>query len=161
MFYGDESYAVMGFGSANYHSMKTRCCNEYFDNSRYELHRYAVKINFIVVGGYFKLLAHFERKKSPSYLLSYSANDWFTGAMYESMVFKFCGLTQPRYYWVKGYEVLNREKCQSKKLCELYPELYQESLTVNAGNKEDFVMSKLGFTKVYSSGTKKWEKVYI
>lgn len=160
LFYKNNLYAVMGFGNANYHSMKKSYCNDYFDSSRYELHRYAVKLNTIIVGGYNKLLAYFEREKSPSYLLSYSANDWFSGDMYEKMGFKFSGLTPPRYYWVKNSEVLNREKCQTKKLCEKYPELYKESLDSRASNKETFVMSKLGFTKVLSSGTKKWEKFY-
>lgn len=161
LFYENNLYAIMGFGNANYHSMKKSYCNDFFDSTRYELHRYAVKLNTVIIGGYAKLLAHFEREKSPSYLLSYSANDWFKGDMYEKMGFKLSGLTPPRYYWIKNHEVLNREKCQTKKLCEKYPNLYKEALETKASNKETFVMLKLGYTKVYSSGTKKWEKFYM
>ena len=160
LYYNNELYAVMGFGNSNYHSMNTIACNDFFDSSRYELHRYAVKIGFTIIGGFSKLLSFFEREKSPTYILSYSANDWFVGDMYKKMGFNFTGYSAPRYYWIKNNIVLNREQCQLKNLAAKHQILYKESLEKNVKNKENYIMEKLGFVKVSCAGTKKWEKFY-
>lgn len=160
LIYKDELVAVMGFGSSNYHSMNKDGSLKRNDNSRFELHRYAVKFGFSIIGGASKLLKAFEREYKPSYLLSYSANDWFKGEMYEKLGFKFTGYCQPRYYWVNQDKVLNREECQLKRLSKRFPILYKEALDNNAKNKETYVMTSLGYVKICRAGTKRWEKIY-
>lgn len=158
--YQRKLIAVMGFGSSNYHSMNKEGSSERNDNSRFELHRYALAFGYSVVGGASKLLKAFEREYNPSYMLSYSCNDWFRGEMYEKLGFKFTGHCSPRYYWVKRDEILNREECQLKKLSVKYPELYKEAIEKNASNKENYIMTSLGYVKISRSGTKRWEKFY-
>ena len=158
--YNRELIAVMGFGSSNYHAMYKNDSLERKDGTRFELHRFAVKFGISVVGGASKLLTAFEREYNPSYMLSYSANDWFCGDMYKKLGFSFTGYCTPRYYWVKRDEMLNREECQLKKLSVRYPELYKESIDKNVSNKESYIMSSLGYVKISRAGTKRWEKFY-
>ena len=47
-----------------------------------------------------------------------------------------------------------------KRLKEDYPDLLQDAYDVEAPNKEDYVMLKLGACKVFRSGNTKWEKRY-
>ena len=65
----------------------------------------------------------------------------------------------PRYFWWLEDQEIKREQCQLKKLSKKYPELYAESLNIS-GNKEDYIMLKLGAFKVYRSGHTKWVKKY-
>jgi hypothetical protein len=158
--YQRKLIAVMGFGSSNYHSMNKEGSSERSDNSRFELHRYAVTFGYSVVGGASKLLKAFERDYKPTYILSYSCNDWFRGEMYEQLGFRFTGMTTPRYYWIKRDEILNREECQLKHLSIKYPELYEKAFEKNASNKENYIMTSLGYVKISRAGTKRWEKFY-
>lgn len=62
------------------------------------------------------------------------------------------------YWWLEDREI-KREKAQLHKLEKKFPELYQESLSVE-GNKEDYIMLNLGAYKVYRAGHTKWVKKY-
>lgn len=150
LYYNDELIAVMSFGK-----LRLQITNE----GQYELHRYAVKDGYTVVGGANKLLKAFERDYKPKYILSYSDNDYFLGGIYERLGFNNSGQSYPRYYWFKNGIELKREACQLKRLKVKYPELYQEAIDNNMSNKEDYVMVKLGYCKVFRSGNTKWEKV--
>lgn len=150
LYYNDELIAVMSFGK-----LRLQITNE----GQYELHRYAVKDGYTVVGGANKLLKAFERDYKPKYILSYSDNDYFLGGIYERLGFNNSGQSYPRYYWFKNGIELKRESCQLKRLKVKYPELYQEAIDNNTSNKEDYIMVKLGYCKVFRSGNTKWEKV--
>ena len=156
--FNNELIAIMGFGSSNYHEMNKQSSIRREDKTRFELHRFAVKFGYAVIGGASRLLKAFEKEYRPSYILSYSMNDWFSGGMYEKLGFKFSGYTQPRYYWVKRNLILNREECQLKLLSKKYPELYAEAIENKESNKETYIMKSLGFIKISNSGCKKWEK---
>lgn len=143
----DELISVMCFGKLRMQKQK---------QDYYELHRYCVKDGISIIGGANKLLKTFERDYLPKSILSYSDNDFFLGNVYKTLGFECKGQVTPRYYWCYGDKVLHREQCQLKKLKREYPELYIEAS--KASNKEDFIMSHLGFYKVYRSGNTRWEK---
>lgn len=147
LYHGEELVSVMCFGKLRMQKQK---------QDYYELHRYCVKDGISVVGGAGKLLKAFERDFVPKNILSYSDNDYFLGDVYEKLGFQCMGQVTPRYYWCHGEKVLQREQCQLKKLKMEYPELYAESS--EASSREDFIMSHLGFCKVYRSGNTRWEK---
>lgn len=149
LYYEDELYAVMSFGKLRLSKTQT---------GQFELHRYCVKDGYTIVGGANKLLRAFENDYKPNYILSYSDNDYFMGGIYERLGFINTGQCRPRYYWFLDGLEIRREKCMLKHLRQLYPELLQEAYEVEAPNKEDYVMMKLGACKVYRSGNTRWEK---
>lgn len=151
LIYENELVAVMTFGSRRY---------KLIDRS-YELHRFCVKKGLVVVGGASKLLRKFEERVSPEEIISYSDNDYFTGSVYPKLGFEFDGMTHPRYYWClpNGKGVFKREQCMLKNLKKNYPETYDKFKDYN-GNKEDAIMSDMGYIKVYRSGNKRWIKKY-
>ena len=151
LYYNDELYAVMSFG-------KLRLSKT--EEGQYELHRYCVKDGYKIVGGANKLLKHFERDYSPKYLLSYSDNDYFTGAIYPRLGFGYSGQSRPRYYWYLNGQERKRESCMLKRLKVECPDLLEEAYKNEAPNKENYVMLNRGACKVYRSGNTKWEKFY-
>ena len=151
LYYNNELMAIMGFG-------KLRLSKT--ENGQYELHRYCVKDSYNIVGGANKLLKAFERDYNPKYILSYSDNDYFLGGIYERLGFDNKGQCTPRYYWYLNGKEIKRERCRLSRLKVEYPDLLEEAYSVNAPNKEDYVMIKLGACKVYRSGNTKWEKFY-
>lgn len=151
LYYNDELISIMGFG-------KLRLSKT--ENGQYELHRYCVKDSYNIVGGANKLLKAFERDYNPKYILSYSDNDYFLGGIYERLGFDNKGQCTPRYYWYLNGKEIKRERCRLSCLKVEYPDLLEEAYSVNAPNKEDYVMIKLGACKVYRSGNTKWEKFY-
>ena len=151
LFFNDELVSCMTFQKGRYKEENT---------SVWCLTRFVTKSGLIVVGGASKLLKQFERDYNPSILVSFSDNDYFSGDVYEKLGFENKGCTKsPRYFWWLEDQEIKREQCQLKKLSKKYPELYAESLTVS-GNKEDYIMLKLGAFKVYRSGHTKWVKKY-
>lgn len=124
------------------------------------LTRFVTKSDYVVIGGASKLLNQFEKDYKPSVIISYSDNDYFDGNVYNKLGFTCMGDTKsPRYFWWLENTEYKREVCQLKNLAKRYPDLYEESKHV-AGNKEDYIMLRLGAYKVYRSGHTKWVKKY-
>lgn len=124
------------------------------------LTRFVTKSDFKIIGGASRLLHKFEKEYKPNSLVSYSDNDYFQGGVYSKLGFVCIGDTgSPRYYWYLNNREIKREQCQLKYLAKHYPDLYIESLSIN-GNKEDYIMIKLGAKKVHRSGHTKWIKKY-
>ena len=151
LFVDNKLMAVMSFGRLRLAKHK---------EGEFELHRYCIKDGYTILGGAERLLKAFERDYSPKYIVSYSDNDYFLGGIYERLKFENVGQSRPRYYWYLYGKELRREQCMLKHLKVSYPALLQEAIEVKASNKEDYVMSKLGASKVYRSGNTKWEKWY-
>ena len=127
----------------------------------YELHRYCVKDNYSICGGAERLLKHFVTEYSPKSIISFSDNDYFSGDIYIKLGFNCVGQSTPRYYWFyRGIEY-KREQCRLSRLKNKFPDLFQEAITVNAKNKENYIMSKLGAKQVWRSGITKWEKLFV
>ncbi len=147
LFYNDKLYSVMIFG-------KPRLTKS--ESGEYELHRYCVKDGYTIVGGANKLHKAFIREYSPKYIRSYSDNDYFLGGIYSVLGYKFDSQSTPRYYWYLNGEEIKREHCQLKYLKKDYPDLFEEAINKNAGNKEVYIMDKLGAFQVWRCGNTKW-----
>lgn len=149
LYYAEELVSVMCFGNLR---LKKH------EDGQYELHRYCVKDDWQIVGGASKLHKYFERNYNPSYIRSYSDNDYFTGNIYEKLGYDCSGQSNPRYYWFYKNQEYKREQCQLKYLKKEYPDLYEEACNNEAKNKEDYIMVKLHARKVYRCGNTLWEK---
>ena len=148
LFYNGELVSAMSFSKPKFGNQK---------DIEWDLSRYCVKFGCSVIGGAEKLFQSFLRDFSPSSIITYSDNDYFTGSVYSKLGFSMVKFTDIPYYWAKSNTVfLNRQKCQVKILKEKYPELYNEAIENNVSNKEEYIMHKLGFYKVYRCGNKKW-----
>lgn len=141
----NELLSVMSFGKPRYKQ----------ESDVYELQRYCVKSGYTILGGAERLFKHFIMDYSPSKIISYSDNNYFDGSIYPRLGFTFIKYTDPDYYWVKSsdLEVLPRYKCQPKLLKTKYPDLYEKAV----GGKENFIMTHLGYFKVYGCGNTLWE----
>lgn len=148
LYFGSELVSVMTFGKLRMSST---------NDGEYELHRYCVKDNITVVGGANKLLKHFILDYKPTYIRSYSDNDYFSGSIYERLGFKNSGQCNPRYYWYCNNIEYKREECRISKLKNKYPDLYNSAISNKATNIEDYIMTSLKACKVYRSGNTKWE----
>ena len=151
LYYKDTLVSVMCFGGIRLKEHKA---------GEYELHRYCVRDDYLVVGGASKLHKYFIKKYSPKYIRSYSDNDYFTGGIYHTLGYKYTKQSNQRYYWFLNGKELIREKCQLKYLKKYYPSLYTEAVSVNARNKEDYIMQKLNARKVYRCGNTLWEYIF-
>lgn len=142
--YNDQLISLMSFG--NYRLKESK-------EGEYELHRFVTMDGYSVVGGASKIFKYFLDNYNPKSILSYSDNDYFSGSVYERLGFENLGQVEPGYYWFKPPNImLKREQCQVHKLKELYPDLYDDT----APNKENDIMLKLKYCKVYRSGNTKW-----
>lgn len=145
---GLKVVAVMSFSDSKYHGA--------YD---WELVRFACIGSVKVVGGASRLFKHFLKNHNPKSIISYSDNDFFQGGVYQKLGFKEEGQSTPRYYWFKSANpksiVRSRESCQLSKLAKEFPEDFEESSKVGK-NREDWIMEKNGYLKVYRSGITKW-----
>lgn len=145
LYYDNELISVMSFGKPRYKQ----------ESNVYELQRYCVKSGYTILGGAERLFKHFIGDYSPLKIISYSDNNYFDGRIYPRLGFNFIKYTDPDYYWIRSsdLEVLPRYKCQPKLLKNKYPDLYEKAV----GGKENFIMTHLGYFKVYGCGNTLWE----
>jgi len=105
-----------------------------------------------VIGGFSKLLKEALseiRGGGVSSVFSFSDNRWSEGEVYEKNGFKYSGISDPRYWWVKGTMRYHRRGFQRKYLPEKLkvfdPELSEaENCRAN------------GFYKIHDAGVTKW-----
>lgn len=117
-------------------------------NNTFDLVRYATKQN--VVGGFSKLLKHFQRNVSWETIETFASLDYSHGGVYEKTGFENCGITEPNYYYFKGLTRFSRNKFMKHLLSDLLDN-YDEELT----EKEN--MSLHGYTLMYDSGSIKYK----
>jgi hypothetical protein len=118
LYHNNELVSVMTFGrlrkiTGNKHS-----------ECKYELIRYASKLDTNVVGGFSKLLNNFTKTYTPQEIVSYADRRYSIGRLYEFNGFSFIHNTPPNYWYMKYYK--NREhrfkyrKSELSKLLECY-----------------------------------------
>lgn len=107
LFYGNELVAVMSFGKSRYDK-----------NVDWELIRYAVKRNHTVIGGFSKLLMHFERNYKGS-IVSYADLMYSNGDVYEKNGFKMSSERKANYWYIDAKKcdtLLHRSNFTKKRL---------------------------------------------
>ncbi len=117
-----ELYAVMSFRK---------------NKKGYELARFCNKLNFLVVGGFSKLLKH---AKIPGDLISFCDLRYASGKAYASNGFEKLYITSPDWFWHRRGEVYNRRLSWSKK---------------------DSDIRALGYQKVYGAGNIKFRRQVV
>ena len=142
LFYKDKLVAVMTFSKS-----KSRIGIGGGSANEYELVRYATSAQ--VVGGAGKLLNKFINEHTPSKIISYSANEWSTGALYKSLNFECEAEILPGYWYIKPKEhrLYHRFNFSKQQLVKLG---YDDSLT------EQEITKQLGLLKLWDCGKKKW-----
>ena len=98
-------------------------------NFEWEITRFANLNNYIIIGGFPKLLKYFENKYRPKSIISYADLRYFTGKIYLKNGFKFSHYSKPNYYYLKNhYKRFSRIQFQKHKLKNLL-ENYDENLS--------------------------------
>lgn len=114
--YEDRLVAVMGFDKAR------------FDRSvPWELTRFANLRHTTVIGGFSKLLAHFEKDHEGS-IVSYADYSRSQGNVYLKNGFERISISQPSYRWVSpdGRELFNRHMFMRRNLARVLTEFREE-----------------------------------
>ena len=147
LFYNDELISVMSFSQENCNKDKEVdwCLNEY-----------CVKNGYIVLGGASKLFSSFLREYKPRSIVAFSDCDYFSGEIYTKLGFSFDRYMELPYYWTNGNDFYSKEQCQLENLKEKFQNLYNDAIFNNATSREEYIMYKLGFYKVFRCGYKRW-----
>lgn len=83
-----------------------------------------------VVGGFSKLLAHFESVAAPTSICTYADRAWGDGAAYAKNGFEFKKTTKPGYFWCNStYDIVSRYDSQHRNLPLILGSAYDPSLT--------------------------------
>lgn len=107
LFFNDTLVSVMTFG-------KPRFSHTDFE---YELHRFANKLETVIIGGVSKLWNYFIKTYTPLSIISYSEKNWFNGNVYKKLGMSQQSDSPPNPYYFKGSsELLHRMSFQKHKL---------------------------------------------
>lgn len=136
LFYQDELVSVIGFGKSR------------FKKDEIELHRYCVKANYQIVGGFSKLIKYACVNEHITKFVSYVDFSHFNGRGYKKAGFTLEYLTQPSYIYIKGSEIKSRMQCQKHKLSAFLSAYYDDL-------SESDNMRLNGWYKVYDCGNLK------
>ena len=125
-----------------------------YNDSEYELARYATISNFNIIGGAGKLLKHFIRIHKPTLIKSYADRRWSTGNLYKKLGFVSCGSQSIGYWYTKNFtERLHRIGFQTNKLKQILP-------NYDANLSESENMKNHKYYRIWDCGTLLY-KLYI
>ena len=117
-----------------------------FDKSvEWEILRSAAQSGIQVVGGFSKILKHFQKSVQPSSIISYCDRRFFDGHSYLANGFQLVDISAPSYYYFKNpRELHNRLSFQKKKL---------QSLSTYSQDKSEWqIMSESGWNRIWDCG---------
>ena len=151
LFYKEKLVSVMTFSTSRMGIGKRKKSNKIF-----ELVRYVTNSNYIVIGGFGKLLKYFEQKYHPEEIYSYADLRWcdIQNNIYIKNNFLLDHINKPNYWYCSGKKRFHRTAFMKCNLKEKFPELYDEKLT------EKQIMEKTAFFRVYDCGTAVFVKKY-
>lgn len=142
LYYNDILCGVLTIGKPRY----TTSCE-------YEIIRYCMNPNYIVIGCFNKMLSYFTNKycSSGDVIISYMDLNkrFYSDNVYEKNGFIFDGVTPPDYMWVHKYgnETLKRYATMKSKLVA---QGYDET------KSEKSIMLGRGYRRVYGAGSKRY-----
>lgn len=132
MYYNDELLMVATFNNINEH--------------KYELIRLCTKKNYIIIGGFSKIIQYFINEYKPYKIISYIDLDWsnLNNNSYNKIGFKLIKITKPDYFWIGNEHIReNRIKFQKHKLVK---QGFDKNKT------EDEIMHERNYIKLYGTG---------
>lgn len=131
LYFNDELVSVASVGKSR------------FDKDCYELIRFCTKQNYIVNGGFSKILNRI--KIDYKMLYSYTDLRYFSGNIYSNFG-TFLKRTDPGYYWTDSTVRITRYRTQRKNICNVLGDEYDPSLS------ESQNMRNAGYYKIYDCG---------
>lgn len=127
LYYNDILIALITFGN-NRISVNRR------DNNKIELIRYVTNNNYIVDGGFTKLMKYakiYIKENFPNIdtIYTYASKDISKGDLYNKAGFELVSESAPSYHYVYKNQIVNRFKYRKSELKRLFPEYYNENMT--------------------------------
>jgi rubrerythrin len=124
-----------------------------FSKGHYELIRFAC--NGSIIGGASKLFTAFLREYNPKRIISYSQNDWFSGAVYAQLNFKLIKEIGPDYRTVWAGRLKHKSYTRRNKLAKRLGNKFNAQLT----EMENLIHNNISI--LFDSGKKKWEWIKL
>lgn len=115
----------------------------YSKKCHWELMRFAVKSNYIIVGGFSKLLSHFSNS-NPGSIISYADRTYSNGNVYMRNGFILDCINGPNYYYVKKNTELRLHRSNFKK---------SKISNIDDIRTEFEIMSEMEYSKIFDCGT--------
>ena len=143
LYYNNELVSLMTFGKMR----QQRKFHEDYDE-KWELLRFANKLNTTVYGGASKLLKHFIKGVNPKSIISYADKRWSDGNLYKKLGFEHTHDSKPNYFYVVGQHRENRFKYRKG-------ELVKQGFDSNKSEHE--IMIERGIYRIYDCGTMVFE----
>jgi len=137
LYYENELVQIMTFGK-----LRNATGRSHKDGS-YELIRMSNKLDTRVVGGASKLLSHFIKTHSPTYILSFANRDWSVGNMYSKLGMELMGYTPIGYFYSNGSRREHRYNFQKHKLVQM---------GFDRNKTEYQIMSERGYYRIWNTG---------
>lgn len=138
LFYEDKLVSMVTLGKPRF--------NKNYD---YELLRMCSKLNTTVVGGFSRLLKHFEREYKPKNIISYANKRWSNGNVYEVNGFTKEKTSPPSYFTLDGNNLKSRFYTQKHKL------------PTNGKETAFECMDRLNILRIYDCGNLVYKKDYL
>lgn len=150
-FYNDVLIGVMTFNDQR--NMTKSIKNEY------ELSRYAVNQNYVVIGLASKFIKHFIREYNPNKIISFADRRWTPnddGNLYTQIGFKLTKIIEPRYFYYNSkldrYKRFHKFGFGKNTLKKKYPNL-------DFSKSEKELTEELGFERIWDCGLFKYELI--
>lgn len=142
LFYNKRLYSVMSFSKPR----KLLGKNNKIDYD-YELSRFASNTNYVVIGGFSKLMKYFENNYTWNSIVTYADRRLSVGDLYIKNKWKYIKENKKNYYYTDFKKRYNRSSFMKSKIKEKYPFIYSENKT------EREMMKEAGYARIYDCGT--------
>ncbi len=109
LFYNTNLLAVGTFSKSRF---------RYKQQDKYELIRFASKLNTSVPGGFSKIISEFKKYHNYGTLISYANRRWSMGNVYKQIGFQLTNTSDPCYYYTDNKNMWHRSIFQKHKLKE-------------------------------------------
>ncbi len=107
-FYNDELVSVMTFSYGNIAKGSKKI------EGVWELNRFCSDPNYHIPGIASKMFTYFKRNFDWQEIFSYADRRWSIGKVYEKLGFELDHITQPNYWYIKGFERIHRFNLRKK-----------------------------------------------
>lgn len=144
LFLDQELVAVMSFSKGR------QIIRENVIFNSFELLRFCNKLDVTVVGGFSKLLHHFNKMQNPDDIMTYVDCDWSDGQSFLAKGFEFSGRIPAMEFWLNI-------KTGEREYPHLVLKRYEKSISefTNETEKASF-LNKYGYQTAYNSGSYKY-----
>lgn len=146
LYYDNELVSLMTFGK-----LRKNLGSNHKDG-HWELLRFCNKLNTTVVGGFSKLLKHFQKSFKWVNIVSYADLRWSQGNVYFKNGFQEEGRSFPSYFYFNTKEKVRKTRFKFRK-----SELVKQGFDPNKTERQ--IMKERGFLRIYDCGTIKFKLI--